>query len=313
MANYSKLRKIDIENIISEYNIKIESFKAVQGGSANSSFFIQSANGSYIFTIFDEKEREEAECFIKILQRLKENGFPATRTISRSNGEYLIEIDNKPAFLKHYIEGEVCSELNPGNLYELGSKLAELHTIFPLDCLPDRFSYGLESFSEITTRNTGDQFSEWLKEKEEELRIKIDTSIPIGFIHGDLFLDNVLFRDNKLEAIIDFEEACKYYFIFDIGMCIIGTCVTSGKINIEKVKYLIKGYSKIRKASEPEQECLKLFTEYAAVATCFWRYRQFNILNPLERREEDYIKMKNLSEHIRTMTDRQFKALFYGL
>lgn len=43
---------------------------------------------------------------------------------------------------------------------------------------------------------------------------------------------------------------------------------------------------------------MKTFIVYAAVATAFWRFRQFNILFPSVELADSYIEMKNIADQV---------------
>ena len=69
--------------------------------------------------------------------------------------------------------------------------------------------------------------------------------LPNGIIHGDLFIDNIFFKNNKLSGIIDFYFAANDYFMYEIAICINALCFdkkkSKFKINKQKIKNLIKG------------------------------------------------------------------------
>ena len=143
---------------------------------------------------------------------------------------------------------------------------------------------------------------------------KISPELPRGLIHGDIFYDNVLFTpDKKLAAIIDFEEACHYYKVFDIGMCIVGTCSRKGKLSLAKTKSLVDGYQSKRQLETLEKETLKVFAEYGAVATSFWRFRQHNITKPNEDKANRYLEMKWLADHIHVISKQEFKERLFQI
>ena len=48
-----------------------------------------------------------------------------------------------------------------------------------------------------------------------------------GIIHGDLFLDNTKFTDDKLTAVFDFIEACNGSFLFDLSVIANSWCFDS--------------------------------------------------------------------------------------
>ncbi|MFQ3207164.1 MAG: homoserine kinase type II [Glaciecola sp.] len=82
----------------------------------------------------------------------------------------------------------------------------------------------------------------------------LSDSLPRGLIHGDLFNDNLVFENGKFKAIIDFEEACFYYSVFELGMAIVGTCFSNTSIDFNKVTALVDGYQQIRPLEPIEKD-----------------------------------------------------------
>ena len=83
-----------------------------------------------------------------------------------------------------------------------------------------------------------------------------------GIIHGDLFIDNIFFKKNRLSGIIDFYFAANDYFMYEIAICINALCFDVKKskfiINKQKVKNLIKGYESIKKISLKDKKALNI-------------------------------------------------------
>ena len=125
-------------------------------------------------------------------------------------------------------------------------------------------------------------------------------------IHGDLFYDNVITEQGKFKAIIDFEEACYYYLIFDIGMSILGLCLDKGVLNLVKVKSLINGYQSIRPLQSEEKGKLKFFVEYAAIATSKWRFWKYNIDVPNKKLKDKHWEMVNIAKNINSINNKNF-------
>ena len=75
--------------------------------------------------------------------------------------------------------------------------------------------------------------------------------LPEGIIHGDLFIDNIFFKRNKLSGIIDFYFAANDYFMYEIAICINALCFDNKKgrfvMNKQKIRSLIKGYDSVKK------------------------------------------------------------------
>ena len=115
----------------------------------------------------------------------------------------------------------------------------------------------------------------------------------------------------SFKAIIDFEEACNYYLVFELGMAIVGCCTEDITINLKKARAFVDGYQQVRKLEEIEKVSLQLFVRYAAVATSYWRFNKYNIEEPSKDMVGHHCQMVQLSkEVVKISTTRFFDALF---
>ena len=60
----------------------------------------------------------------------------------------------------------------------------------------------------------------FLKNNFKDIKTKWPKNLPNGVIHGDLFIDNIFFKNNRLSGIIDFYFAANDYFMYEIAICI---------------------------------------------------------------------------------------------
>ena len=307
MASYTKVDLDDIKRIVSRYDLgKVSAFENLKGGQANSSFKLTTTTGFFVLSICDEKSFSEVEQLADLLWHLEGNAFPTTPVIKTSDGYLVTRHQGKPVLIKRYLKGSVPKEMKPKMLYRLGREIARLHRIeIPVD-LPDRFAYGLKSFDEVIFSHADDDYRTWLKEKKAYLEQTIRPDLPRGLIHGDIFYDNTLFEDDELVAIIDFEEACRYYRVFDLGMCAVGACNTKGLADLKKTRILVDGYLSYCRLEQAEKEQLQIFIIYGAVATSFWRFRQYNLILPDSVNSRTYLNMNTIADQIHQMAPEKF-------
>jgi homoserine kinase type II len=313
MATYTQLYQEDIEQITKQYNLDIESFSSIDGGAGNSSYRLKSKERDFVLTVFDEKSYEEVIDLGELLLLLEKYRVPTTRTIPMIDGTIIAKHRAKPVMIKEYIVGEVYENIDRKMLIELGRNLAKIHQIPPPEYLPKKHSYGLESFSSLITVAIDIPYETWLKREFETLQQNIGDELPKALIHGDLFYDNVLFLDKEFQAIIDFEEACIYYRIFDIGMAIIGLCSHEKNIDLDRVQALIAGYQEINKLELIEKESLQVFTAYAATATSSWRFWKYNINLPKSDKSHKHWEMAKLSQKINMIDKEKFMQRVFVL
>ncbi len=88
-----------------------------------------------------------------------------------------------------------------------------------------------------------------------------------GIIHGDLFRDNVLWRDDRITAILDFEQASGGSLAYDLAVCINDWCWSSGQPRIGLARALIDGYERVRPLTDSDRDALPY--EIRAAATRF--------------------------------------------
>jgi len=305
MAHYTLLDKNTLETILEDYPIGTpRDVTPLDGGQANSSTIFSTDSGSYVISVCDEKSFDELNLLTLALEHLAKHGIPTTRLIRTKDDSTFVEHAGKPVYVKEFIEGTVPETLTPEMVYQIGVALAQLHAVPPQHYLPSSFSYGIESFSEVI--NNEGVFPRWLGERTQRLAKCINPDLPKGLIHGDLFFDNTVFQAEELAALLDFEEVCNYFLIFDLGMCAAGCCCQSGELSLSLTASLSSGYQSVRPLSELEKELFKLHIEYGAVATAFWRYRQYNVNFPDIGKNNAHEEMCDLADQIRSLSHEDF-------
>ncbi|PCI67052.1 MAG: hypothetical protein COB38_09835 [Gammaproteobacteria bacterium] len=306
MATYTLLTQNDVQKIADNYNLTVIKFAPIVGGNGNSSYKLTTQNGKYVLTVCDDKTLDEVTVMGKLLLLLQHHDFPCTRIISSVNNELTTLYKDKPVMLKGYIEGEVFENLDANMLVQLGTEMARLNQIPAPNYLPTEHPYGCSYFPQVFGLNIDAKYESWLKEQFAGLARDISSELPLALIHGDLFYDNLLFEKRTFNAIIDFEEACFYYRVFELGMAIIGSCVEDNLVDLEKACALVQGYQQIKPLEKIEQESLQMFVQYAATATSYWRFDKYNIDAPEKNKANKHWEMVELSESVKAISPSKF-------
>ena len=297
MAIYTPLTKTDIQQIAKNYQLKVSDFKPIAAGNSNSNFILQTQQGKVVLTLFEELQPERVRNIVKILKGLLSAGFSDIKPFDPISGDAMTIWAKKPVLLRTYIEGEVYQELKASHLNQVGKALAQLHEVPIPAGISHRHHYEHPQFASVIGTNKDPEYETWLHQRLVYLEAKIPDTLPRGLIHGDLFFDNVLFKDEKFRAIIDYEDACGHDKILDIGMAILGLCVRK-KLSLKKARALLKGYQKIRYLEKSERESLQLFTELAAVRTSNWRFWKYHFQSPIPERVDYHRQMMAIAQSI---------------
>lgn len=311
MARYTQLQQSDIQKITANYDLVVTGFEIVDGGAGNSSYLLHTTNGKYVLTVCDDKNLNDATSMGHLLLLLEKHNVPATRLLPPVNNPVITEYMNKPVMLKAYIDGQVCENLDEDMLRQVGTEMGQLHEVPAPDFLPDKHAYGLQVFSNVIGCNINTEYESWLAKQLNYLEQNIPPDLPCGLIHGDLFYDNVIFEEKTFRAIIDFEEACHYYKGFDLGMGVLGLCVESTTVTLDKAHALVNGYQQVRKLEQTEKETLQLFVQYAAAATSCWRFWKYHIDTPCADNANKHWQMMQIAKDISNISKTEFlEAVF---
>jgi len=312
MAIYTRIQASDLKNIFAPYQIEVVDFTPIEGGNANSNYHIRAKKGEYMLTISEEKSMHEVQRLATLLQWLGEHHFLTSQVLASITGEMVTQYAEKPILIKKWVYGTVHENFSTDELRQIGSSMAQLHQIPVPDYLPKSHSYGQQVFSSVIGKGLDTEYEHWLKERLQFLEKHLPKGLPRGLVHGDMFFDNVLFENNKVKAVIDFEEACNYYLIFDLGMGVLGLCRTEEKIDLNKAKSLIKGYEQIRSLEFSERDALQLFIEYAAIATSWWRFWKYNIHSPNPDLRNKHWKMVQVAKEVKILNREHFLSIVFG-
>ena len=296
MARYTTLSSTELARVVAQYSIGTSlKLEEIPGGFGNSNFKLTTTNGEFLLKICDEKDPAELNMQISLLQHLHQHAYPTVYPILTKDQKPLIHETFGSVMLYPFLQG-TQPRPSPNTLAQLGEALAKLHRIPPIAGLP-HFPMGISQmrpfFQEVQdTPFAAHPFIESLKSQLESMEPQLNASLPIGLLHGDLFLDNTLFKGEQMVAILDFEEGCYDTLLIDIGMTIIGCCYTPHhQLILKAVSRFLDAYNAVRPLTESEWQLLNDFVHYAALSIAFWRFRQFNIRRPDAQRANAYQEM----------------------
>ena len=276
MAVYTKISKKEISYINKKFKIdRIIKFIGIKQGIENTNYLLKSKSSKFILTIFEKRvSKKEIPFFMKLMDELNNSKINCPKPLKNKNGNYLIKIKNKTACIVSFLSGKDKKSLNLKNCYDIGKLIAEMHLSTKKINLFRKNSMGIKNLNSLLNSikfNSKKIFNieEFLKTNYKDIKKKWPKKLPYGIIHGDLFIDNIFFKNNKLSGIIDFYFAANDYFMYEIAICINALCFnkinSKFKINKQKVRKLIKGYESVKKISIKEKKSLNILCRGAAM------------------------------------------------
>ncbi len=296
MARYTSFSPTELAHVVAQYPIGTSlKLEEIPGGFGNSNFKLTTTEGEFLLKVCDEKDTAELNMQILLLQHLHQHAYPTVYPILTKDQNHLIHETFGSVMIYPFLQG-TQPQPSANILTQLGEALAKLHRIPPITGIPS-FAMGISQMRPFLQEVQDTEFAlhpfvELLKSQLAALEPPLNAPLPMGLLHGDLFLDNTLFEGEEMVAILDFEEGCYDTLLIDVGMTIIGCCYTTEhQLNLEAVKRFLDAYNIVRPLTENEWKHLDCFVHYAALSIAFWRFRQFNIRRPDAHRANTYQEM----------------------
>ncbi len=290
MSVYTELTQPQIAHILSDYSLgSLAGFEGIAAGIENSNFFIDVKTGNhstrYVLTIFERMEAEELPYFMYLMKHLAANGLSCPDVMPRRDGTLLFECEDKQGCIVSCLAGKTLDSLNESQLFASGQALAELHLAGSgfdqhrsnptgAGWLAEKINTVLEP----TAARYGQEAAELLSDELAFQSSCAFDSLPHGVVHGDLFVDNILFEGDHVSGIIDFYYAHDAALAMDIAISINAQAVILSDDDPSRIHAFLAGYESRRPLQKDEHESLPLLLRLAALR--FWVSRLYDALFP---------------------------------
>ena len=303
MAVYTKISRKDISLINKKFRVEnFINFKGIKQGIENTNYLLKSKNYKFILTIFEKRVlKKEIPFFMKLMDQLNSLGINCPKPLKNNNGKFLIKIKNKTACIVSFLTGKEKKKLSLRNCYDVGKTVALMHLNTKRIRLFRSNSMGIKKLKPLINKIKFQsvefkKLEKFLNINLQDINKKWPKKLPNGIIHGDLFIDNIFFKNNKLSGIIDFYFAANDYFMYEIAICINALCFDKVNskfyLNKKKVGSLIRGYEEIKKLSSKEKNSLNILCRGAAL-----RYFLTRLYDYANTPKTALIKIKNPREY----------------
>lgn len=267
------------------YGIELAEIEPLAGGSVNSNFRLLTRDGRVLFArLYEEQGVEGARRETELLRQLAAAGVPTPAPLRSRSGEIPVHA-GKPVAVFPWIEGGMrCQRaVTPDDCRRVGAALARVHLAPVSSVPPGRF--GPDALAERLDRIDREAAPE-LRESARSLRGQLrdhaarrDPELPSGLIHGDLFRDNVLWQDEGIAALLDFESASLGPYVYDLCVCVHAWC-HGDRFQPELVSALLGGYHAVRPLSEREIVAAPIEAALGALRFAITRITDYSMRAP---------------------------------
>jgi homoserine kinase type II len=256
-----------IADLIESYGITFNQIISVTGGLLNQKWRISTEKGELLVKQYSTKRfrrRESIELIESSLQRqiiLEKNGVPCP-FLWQCGDRVIRWLDDKTAYMvMDFRSGktETNDTITITQMHSLGSTCAVMHRAFSQ--LSARSSKSLPVFGGYTMDLLWENFNFRIAKCQldanteyrnallalepilKQLSTEFFNKFPKGFAHEDFHSGNILFNENCVSAVIDFDRNCYSYIWHDIERAILSFALEGNRMNVEKVYAFLEGYS----------------------------------------------------------------------
>ena len=310
MAVHTQLKKKDIINILSNYNLgELIRFSGIKDGIENTNYKIETNTNKYILTIFEKRvKKSNLPLFLKLMKLSNENGIKCPQPIFDKKGNLINQIKSKSFSFFTFLDGQSKKKWSSKTCFNLGKTLAEFHQANQKINFNIKNDFGLlywESlFIEIKKKINKNE-SSLINKEINFLKNSWPKDLPRGVIHADLFPDNIFFKNSSISGILDFYFSCYDFLIYDLAIVINAWCFIRGNFEKKNFHNIIAGYQSIRNLEKKEKDAFNIMLRGASM-----RFLLTRLFDKLNKQNDKLVEKKNPQEfldilkfHIQNITE----------
>tara|TARA_R110002072_G_scaffold534_3_gene3647 strand:- start:13739 stop:14671 length:933 start_codon:yes stop_codon:yes gene_type:complete len=298
VADYTKLSIKETQNILNLYlDETVRELKPLSLGISNSNYCVVTDHNEYLLKVSNDKNKSDTKQEMKLLIQLGERHFPYSLipfVTKDSNTVY--EYEEYFGVLFPFLKG-----IPPGpsdqTCYKIGKGLGQLHSLkFSKDEVRDHSDVGFDAKDLINfceKPNCPNDFKEVIHTFFPKGLDSYTDSYPQGIVHGDLYYDNTLFKNQELEAFLDFEQAGWGDQLLDLGISLSGTCLEKGRIHPLLIESYLEGYYETSPVKNFANDLIDKSIILGLLSISRWRIERFNVKNLNPHMVDSYKELIN--------------------
>jgi len=318
MAHYTVLSEAELAGVAARFGLPPpDRVEPEPRGRVNTSYHLWAGGQRWFLRIAEGKTEGDVRFEAAVHQALGEARFPVPRLRPAADGRPFAPAGGKPAMLFSYEPGEPSDRASAGPLrcQRVGEQLGRLHDLAGGLLLeranPFRPARVAGWLDELAAGTLDDERAEALPMLRAEVAAAGSLpGAPRGLVHGDLFLDNVLWLGDRVASVLDWEMSCTEAFAYDLAVAVDAWCYTDRHEPV-RARALMEGY-RSRRVIEPETaEALHAQARWQAARFAAGRLMAFRGAAPPPQRVafKDWRRYRDRLVALRAMGPDGYRAL----
>jgi homoserine kinase type II len=288
LSVYTPVSEAELTAWLGSYSVgSLVSCEPIKAGIENTNYFVTTAQGRYVLTLFERLPAAELPFYINLMAHLARHGIPCPAPIADLSDQYLQQLNGKPAVLVTRLAGRSIDHPGEQECAELGALLGRMHLAARsyaayLDNPRGPRWWRLAAREVASFLDAGQQ-----RLLERELAFQADhrfPDLPRGPVHADLFRDNALFDKGRVSGVIDFYFAGVDTFLYDLAVCANDWCLRdpAGVLELEprRAGTLLAAYHAVRPLGGEERAAWPVVLRAAALRFWLSRLHDYHLPRP---------------------------------
>ena len=282
MSVYTSVSEAELGAWLRQYSVgQLESLEPIKAGIENTNYFVTTAQGAYVLTLFERLPAAELPFYLDLMAHLARHGIPSPAPIADLADHYLQTLKGKPAALVTRLPGRSIERPAAAECAELGALLARMHLAarsYPAYLENPRGPKWWRLAANDLKPHLG---KEEVTLVESELAFQAQhrfPDLPRGPVHADLFRDNALFQKGRISGVIDFYFAGVDCLLYDMAVCANDWCLDEN-FGLEKARIdaLMAAYEAVRPLTPGERTAWPVMLRAAALRFWLSRLHDFHL------------------------------------
>jgi len=312
MAILTKFTREDFEELLEHYDIgEYLSHRHVSWAFANTVYILRTTKGKFLMKIFEQcKIDPDYADFVryqaKTMKLLEKTSLPSPKLIETKDRKPILVFRKNHLMIQTFVEGKHPRKFGASLLKNVAKNQALMSRELLNLKIEKRFTWGRDyqfrqapfKIPPISGFDIARKYALLSKETRSLDRRKLRRSM----VHGDFIAPNLLVKNNKLTAVIDWDDLHEDFLALEIATFITHTFVKTNEIDKKGLKLYMQEFEKYLRLHLEEKKAVYFFIKNRLFGVIAWHIKQAKI-------HKDQAKRLMRSANITVKTYKHFDKI----